>query len=71
MKNNGYKLAFRGESEKVTQDVNNYQIPCQGVKNDINQFKNIFETTEHNNRYGNGLLRKIFIIIERKLNIKF
>lgn len=71
LKNNGYKLAFRGESEKATIDVNNYQIPRIGVKNDINQFKNIFETKEHNNRYGNGLLRKIFITLERKFNVKF
>lgn len=70
LKNNGYKLAFRGESEKVTQEVNNYQVSRIGVKNDINQFKNIFETTGYNNRYGNGLLRKIFITIERKFKIK-
>ena len=71
LKNNGYKLAFRGESEKTTQSVNNFQIPRIGVENDIDDFKRIFETKEHNNRYGNGFLRKVFVTLERKFKIKF
>lgn len=67
LKNNDFSLAFRGESEKCTKTVNNYQIPRIGVSNDFESFKNIFETTKHNNKYGNGILRKIFVTIERKL----
>jgi len=70
LKDHGYKLAFRGESEKVTKDCNNYQIPRIGVSDNLDEFKAIFETKKHNNRYGNGFLRKVFITIERKFKIK-
>lgn len=67
LKDNGYKLAFRGESEKTTKSANNYQIPRIGIDNDIEVFKNMLETDYHNNRYGNGILRKVMITLERKL----
>ena len=70
LKNNNYKLAFRGESEKATKGSNDYLIPRIGVSNNFESFKIIFETDKHNNRYGSGLFRKIFITIERKLKIK-
>lgn len=70
LKNNGYKLAFRGESEKATKSSNDYLIPRIGVSNNFESFKAIFETDKHNNRYGSGFLRKVFITIERKLKIK-
>ena len=67
LKENEYKLAFRGESEKTTKSANNYQIPRIGVYNDYDRFVDTLETDYKNNRYGNGLLRKIMITIERKL----
>ena len=70
LESNGYKLAFRGENEKATSDSNNYQISRIGIQEDFEYFKSIFETDIFNNRYGNGFLRKIFITIERILNIK-
>lgn len=70
LKENDYKLAFRGEGEKAVKSCNDYQVSRIGVKEDFNHFKSIFETKKYNNRYGNGLLRKIFITIERKLNIR-
>lgn len=70
LKNNNYKLAFRGESEKATKTSNDYLIPRIGVSNNFESFKAIFETQKHNNRYGSGFLRKVFITLERKLKIK-
>lgn len=70
LKNNNYKLAFRGESEKATKSSNDYLIPRIGVSNNFESFKAIFETDKHNNRYGSGFLRKVFITLERKLKIK-
>lgn len=70
LKKYNYKLAFRGESEKATRNVNDYQVPRIPVSNDFNDFKKIFETKKYNNRYGNGLIRKVFVNIERKLKIK-
>ena len=70
LKNNNYKLAFRGESEKATKKANDYLIPRIGVSNNFESFKAIFETKKHNNRYGSGFLRKVFITIERKIKIK-
>lgn len=67
LKKHGYKLAFRGESEKTTKNANNYQIPRIGIDNEIENFVKILETDYHNNRYGTGLLRKILITIERKI----
>ena len=40
------------------------------LKTKLDEFKEIFETKKHNNRYGNGFLRKVFITIERKFKIK-
>ena len=63
-----YKLAFAGEEEMATRKVNNYKVPrISGVKT-INEFKEIFETDKYKNKYGNGLIRKICVTIERKLN---
>ncbi len=70
LKEYNYKLAFRGESEKTVKSANEYQIPRIEIGNDFEHFKSIFETTKYNNRYENGLLRKVFINIERKLNIR-
>ncbi|MFA5407940.1 MAG: polysaccharide deacetylase family protein [Bacilli bacterium] len=70
LKKYNYKLAFRCESEKATKEVDNYQVPRIGVSNDFEDFKTIFETTSYNNRYGNGLLRKILVTIERKFKMK-
>jgi len=67
LKENGYKLAFRGEAEKATKTANNYQIPRIGVTNDLGTIKTIFETDNYNNKYGNGLIRKVFVTLERKL----
>lgn len=55
-----YKLAFAGEDEMMTKGVNNYKIPrISGVKT-IDEFKEIFETEKYRNKYGNGLIRKIY-----------
>lgn len=55
-----YRLAFAGEEEMATKSVNNYKVPrISGVK-DISEFKDIFETSKYRNRYGNGIVRKIF-----------
>lgn len=67
LKKNNYRLAFRGESEKATRSCNDYQIPRIGVNNDFENFKDIFETKKHNNRYGNGMMRKIIVTFERKI----
>lgn len=62
-----YKLAFAGESEMATKNVNNYKIPrISGVKT-IEDFKDIFETKQYRNKYGNGLIRKICVKIERTI----
>jgi len=70
LKANKYKLGFRGENEKASRNCNDYQVPRIGIREDFSHFKTIFESTKYNNRYGCGLLRKIFVTIERKLNIK-
>lgn len=67
LKEKDYRLAFRGESEKVTRSANNYQIPRIGAYNDYDRFVDTLESDYKNNRYGNGILRKIMITIERKL----
>ena len=60
-----YKLAFAGEEEMATKGGNNYKVPrISGVK-DLKEFKGIFESDKYRNRYGNGLIRKICIKIER------
>ena len=67
LEDENYKLAFAGEEEMATKDVNNYAVPrITGVR-DLNEFKSIFETTKYRNKYGNGILRKIFVKIERLL----
>ena len=60
-----YKLAFAGESEMTTKGVNNYKVPrISGVRS-MKEFKEIFETNKYRNKYGNGLIRKICVKIER------
>ena len=60
-----YKLAFAGEEEMATKGVDNYKVPrISGVRS-IEEFKKIFETDEYRNRYGNGLIRKICVKLER------
>jgi len=62
-----YKLAFAGEDEMTTKGANNYKIPrISGVKS-MEEFKEIFETKKYRNKYGNGLIRKICIKIERSI----
>ena len=67
LKEYNYKLAFRGEKEQVLRNVNQYQIPRIGTKSDFKEFKEIFESDYYKNRYGNGIIRKVMITIERKL----
>ncbi len=67
LKENNYKLAFRGEAEMVSRKANRYQIPRIGAQNDFSKFQNIMESNEFKNRYGYGLVRKVMITIERKL----
>lgn len=60
-----YKLAFAGEEEMTTKNVNNYKIPrISGIKS-FDEFKNIFETKTYKNKYGNGIVRKVCIKIKR------
>jgi len=33
----------------------------------MEEFKEIFETKKHRNKYGNGLIRKICVKIERSM----
>ena len=62
-----YKLAFAGENEMATRKVNNYKIPrISGVRT-MDEFKEIFETKKYRNKYGNGLIRKICLKIERSI----
>ena len=62
-----YKLAFAGEEEMATKGVNNYKVPrISGVRT-IDEFKEIFETEKYRNKYGNGLIRKICVKIERSM----
>lgn len=66
LKENNYKLAFAGEEEMATKDVDNYKVPrISGVK-DYDEFKKIFETDKYRNKYGNGLIRKVFVTLSRK-----
>ena len=67
LKNSGYKLAFAGEEEMATKGVNNYKIPRISGAKTFEEFKEIFETDKYRNRYGNGLIRKICVNIERRL----
>lgn len=60
LKEETYKLAFCGEEEMATKGVENYKVPrISGVRN-LSEFKEIFETTNYKNKYGNGIVRKIF-----------
>lgn len=65
LKEENYRLAFAGEEEMACKDVNNYKIPrISGVRN-LEEFKQIFETNKYRNKYGNSILRKIFVKINR------
>lgn len=67
LKEENYKLAFAGEGEMATKGVNNYKVPrISGVRS-MGEFKEIFETKKYRNKYGNGLIRKICVKIERSL----
>lgn len=67
LKEENYKLAFAGEGEMATKNVNNYKIPrISGVRT-IEEFKEIFETEKYRNKYGNGFIRKICLKIERSM----
>ena len=70
LKKNKYRLAFRNEAEKAIKRDNDYRMPRINVNEDMNEFKNIFETKKYNNRYGSGLVRKVLVTIERKLGIR-
>ena len=67
LKENNYKLAFAGEEEMATRGVDNYKIPRISGAKSFEDFKNIFETDKYRNKYGNGLIRKICVNIERRL----
>lgn len=55
-----YKLAFCGEEEMATKKVNNYKVPrISGVRS-MSEFQEIFESSKYKNKYGNGIVRKIF-----------
>lgn len=62
-----YRLAFAGEEEMVTKGVNNYKVPRISAIKSIEEFKEIFETKKYRNKYGNGLIRKICVKIERNI----
>ena len=62
-----YKLAFAGEEEMATKGVNNYKVPRISAIKSIEEFKEIFETKKYRNKYGNGLIRKICVKIERNI----
>lgn len=65
LKEEKYNLAFAGEDETATKNVNNYKVPrISGVKS-MEEFKNIFETDMYRNKYGNGLIRKICVTIKK------
>jgi len=67
LKEEKYKLAFAGEDEMATKGVNNYKIPRISAIKSIDEFKEIFETQKYRNKYGNGLIRKICVKIERSI----
>lgn len=68
LKEFNYKLAFAGEEEMVTKNVDNYKIPrISGVKS-FEEFKQIFETDQYKNKYGNGFIRKVFVTLNRFIN---
>lgn len=48
LKEAGYELAFRGQSRKTTQSENRYMISRIFVSDDMNHFKEIFETDKYN-----------------------
>ena len=62
-----YRLAFAGEEEMATKGVNNYKVPRISAIKSIEEFKEIFETKKYRNKYGNGLIRKICVKIERNI----
>lgn len=69
LKEEKYNLAFAGENEMATKNVNNYKVPrISGVKN-LEEFRKIFETDMYRNKYGNGLIRKICVTTKKFLTI--
>jgi hypothetical protein len=67
LKEEDYKLAFAGEEEMATKNVNNYKVPRISAIKSMDEFKEIFETNKYRNKYGNGLVRKICVNIEKML----
>lgn len=69
LKEEKYKLAFAGEEEMATKHVDNYKVPRISAIKSMDEFKEIFETDKYKNKYGNGLIRKVYKVIYRKLGI--
>lgn len=69
LKEENYKLAFAGEEEMATKYVDNYKVPRISAIKSMDEFKEIFETDKYKNKYGNGLIRKVYKVIQRKLGI--
>ena len=69
LKEYDFKLAFAGEEEMATRGVNNYKIPRISGAKTFEGFKEIFETDKYRNKYGNGLIRKICVNIERRIKL--
>ena len=67
LKKYNYKLAFKGESEMVSRSANQFEITRIGVDNNMDHFKEIFESNKYKNRYGYGFIRKVMITLERKI----
>ena len=67
LKKYNYKMAFAGEEEMATKNVDNFKIPRISASKSFDEFKEIFESDKYRNKYGNGLIRKIFVTLERKL----
>lgn len=65
LENANYNLAFVGEEEMATKNVDNYKVPRISAVKDINEFKKIFDTDKYRNKYGNGLIRKICVNFKR------
>lgn len=69
LKEKGYKIAFAGEEEMATKNVDNYKVPRISAIKTMNEFKEIFETNKYKNKYGNGIIRKVYKFVYRKLGI--
>ena len=62
-----YRVGRKSGKSSWRRNVNNYKVPrISGVRT-IEEFKEIFETEKYRNKYGNGLMRKICVKIERSM----